>query len=401
MEFASRPDYGQRVEFASQLSEDDDPERALRAAIDGLRERLGGAPDWLTCFASPAHAPRAAEIAGRLRAAFPTAALLGCTARSVIGGGRELDGGPGLALFAARIPGARIRAFHLGPNAIASLCDDPLGVASAIGIEPSEARSLVLLADPWSTDVESLLHGLDELLPGAAKVGGLASGGAGPGGEVLFAGDAVRTDGVVGVALDGALGVDAIVAQGCRPIGQPMFATRCRGRVLEEVDGRRPLDVLNDLYASADPHERALLRHSLLIGLEMQPARERYGRGDFLMRNLTGIDAERGALEVAALLHERQIVQLHVRDARSAHADLAERLAGYGRSGEARAALLFSCLGRGRPLFGAPDHDSDAFRDQVAKVPIGGFFGNGEIGPVEGRSFLHAYTSAFAVFRAG
>ena len=389
------------MEFASALSEEEDPERALRAAIDGLRERLGGGePDWLVCFASPAHTARAGDISRRLRAAFPRAALVGCTARSVIGGGRELDGGAGLALFGARLPGSSVRAFHLAPDAIAALCGDPRGVASTIGLEPAAARSLLLLADPWSADVESLLHALDVALPDAAKVGGLASGGDGPGGEALFAGDVVRADGVVGLALDGALGVDAIVAQGCRPIGQPMFATRCHGRVLEEVDGRRPLDVLNELYAAADPHERALLRHSLLIGLEMRPERERYGRGDFLMRNLTGIDTETGSLEIAALLRERQIVQLHVRDARSAHADLAERFARYGRAGDARGALLFSCLGRGRALYGTPDHDSEAFRDQVAPVPIGGFFGNGEIGPVEGRSFLHAYTSAFAVFRA-
>jgi small ligand-binding sensory domain FIST len=386
------------VRFAAELSEDGDPERALRGAIDALRETLGGSePDWLACFASPHHAARAGETSRRLRAAFPRAALLGCTARSVIGGGRELDGGPGLALFGACLPGVSARPFHLAPEAIPALCEDPRGVAREIGLAPEEAASLVLLGDPWSTDVESLLVGLDELLPGATKVGGLASGGAGPGGEVLFAGDAVRKDGVVGVALSDALRVDTIVAQGCRPIGQPMFATRCSGRLLEEVDGRRPLDVLNDLYAAAEPHERALLRHSLLIGLEMRPERERYGRGDFLLRNLTGIDADSGAIEVGALLRERQIVQLHVRDARSADADLAERLARYGRGDGIGAALLFSCLGRGRPLYGAPDHDSDAFRDRVARVPIGGFFGNGEIGPVEGRSFLHAYTSAFAV----
>jgi small ligand-binding sensory domain FIST len=35
----------------------------------------------------------------------------------------------------------------------------------------------------------------------------------------------------------------------------------------------------------------------------------------------------------------------------------------------------------------------------VADVPLGGFFGNGEIGPVQDHTFLHGYTSAFAVFR--
>jgi small ligand-binding sensory domain FIST len=32
-------------------------------------------------------------------------------------------------------------------------------------------------------------------------------------------------------------------------------------------------------------------------------------------------------------------------------------------------------------------------------VPLGGFFCNGEIGPVERHAFLHGYTSAFGLFR--
>jgi small ligand-binding sensory domain FIST len=209
----------------------------------------------------------------------------------------------------------------------------------------------------------------------------------------------VRRDGIVGVALRGPLCIDTLVAQGCRPIGQPMFVTRCRGQLLEEVDGRPPLEALNELFAAAAPEEQELFRHSLFLGLEMRPERERYARGDFLIRNLVGVEPESGALSVAALLRERQVVQFHLRDARSAAADLAERTARYEHGAQARGALLFSCLGRGRHLYGEPDHDTRLFRERVAEVPIGGFFCNGEIGPVEGRSFLHGYTSAFAIFR--
>ena len=62
-------------------------------------------------------------------------------------------------------------------------------------------------------------------------------------------------------------------------------------------------------------------------------------------------------------------------------------------------ALLFSCLGRGEFLYGVADHDSQAFRSCVGDVPLGGFFCNGEIGPVHGTTFLHGYTSAFGLFR--
>ena len=35
----------------------------------------------------------------------------------------------------------------------------------------------------------------------------------------------------------------------------------------------------------------------------------------------------------------------------------------------------------------------------VGAVPLGGFFCNGEIGPVNGTTYLHGYTSCFGLFR--
>jgi small ligand-binding sensory domain FIST len=63
-------------------------------------------------------------------------------------------------------------------------------------------------------------------------------------------------------------------------------------------------------------------------------------------------------------------------------------------------ALLFSCLGRGEHLYGRPDHDTRLLRDHLGPIPVGGFFCNGEIGPVHGTTFLHGYTSAFGLFSA-
>jgi small ligand-binding sensory domain FIST len=61
--------------------------------------------------------------------------------------------------------------------------------------------------------------------------------------------------------------------------------------------------------------------------------------------------------------------------------------------------LLFSCLGRGMFLYGEADHDTGAFQRWLGEIPLGGFFCNGEIGPVHGTTFLHGYTSAFGMFR--
>src|SRR5690349_5246343 len=96
------------------------------------------------------------------------------------------------------------------------------------------------------------------------------------------------------------------------------------------------------------------------------------------------------------------IVQFHLLDAASSSPDLEAVLPRYGeRSGTPAAGLLlFSCLGRGEHLYGEDDHDTWAFRRHLGAVPLGGFFCNGEIGPVHGSTYLHGYTSSFGLFRS-
>jgi small ligand-binding sensory domain FIST len=96
-----------------------------------------------------------------------------------------------------------------------------------------------------------------------------------------------------------------------------------------------------------------------------------------------------------------QVVRLHARDADSADRDLHEALglrrAALGGVSPA-GALVFSCNGRGRGMFGFPDHDAETIGDELLDVPTAGFFAAGEIGPVGGESFVHTFTATVAVF---
>jgi small ligand-binding sensory domain FIST len=194
--------------------------------------------------------------------------------------------------------------------------------------------------------------------------------------------------------------IDSVVAQGCRPIGTPYVITRCRQNIIEELSGKQPLLLLRELYATLDARDQQLFQRSLFLGIEMKDDQIEFHQGDFLIRNLGGFERETGALAVGGLVERYQAVQFHLRDADTATADLNERLARYKSGGaQPRGALLFSCLGRGEHLFGRPDHDTDLFRQHLGPVPLGGFFCNGEIGPVAGTTFLHGYTSSFGLFR--
>lgn len=390
------------MKWASSAADDTELEVGIRRAADAVRSQLDGAtPDLVVAFVSPHHAAGFGRLP-KLVEAEMGGLLLGCSAGGVIGGGHEIEQRPGVSLTAATLPGVTIRPFHLETDALPSPDADAARWRTLVGVDADSQPHFVVLPDPFTFDAESLVRGLDLAYPAANIIGGIASGGREPGENALFLGDRVHQHGAVGVALSGDLTVDTIVAQGCRPIGEPMFVTSCDRNIVRGLDGRPPLEVLRDLHERLDERDRQLARHSLFLGIVMKEDRQEYRQGDFLIRNLLGIDPKSGALAVGALLDENAVVQFHLRDARTSAHDLEEMLRIYQRAEltpPPRGSLLFSCLGRGRFLYGAPDHDSAAFRSHLGDIPLGGFFCNGEIGPVHGTTFLHGYTSAFGLFR--
>jgi small ligand-binding sensory domain FIST len=391
------------VRWVSIASDLPDLGQALAACAHDVSARLGGQfPDLLLAFASREHLFQLGEIVPTLQRLLHPGALLGCSAGGVIGGGRELEQTPGLTLTAALLPDVRRRLVHLTNEQLPPLDGSPRRWVEAIGVEPAEDPAFVVLADPFSCDAHRLLQGLDFAYPKAVKVGGLASGAQSLGGNALFADQRTLHGGAVVLALTGNLEVDTIVAQGCRPIGRTLRITACEQHTLQTLDGRPALEVLQEIYEGLSDRDQQLVQHALFLGLSMDGLRDPAGPGDFLIRNLVGIHPQTGVIGVAGELRPGQTVQFHVRDGITAAEDLDGLLQRYRRArpaGGAQGALLFSCLGRGEHLYGEPDHDSRAFARGIGDVPVGGFFCNGEIGPVGGTTYLHGYTSAFGIFR--
>jgi small ligand-binding sensory domain FIST len=372
------------MRWVSTVSRRDDLDAAVQEATSTLATALAGVrPDLLIAFASHEHASAYERVPELVRAGLPGGLLLGCSAGGVIGGGREVEEAPGFSLTAAHLPDVTLTPLS---------GTDPTPPAL-----PGTPPQVVLLADPFSSDVEALVHAIDDTAPAAVLVGGLASGGRRPGENALYLGDAVRREGFVGVALDGNVALDTIVAQGCRPIGDPMFVTRGERNVIFELDGRPAVLALQKVLETLPKEDRALVRQALFVGVVMRERQQQYGQGDFLIRNVLGVEPKQAALVVGTQVQENQVVQFHLRDAKTSADDLIHLLARYREQPEG--SLLFSCLGRGHHLYGRPDHDTDVFRAALGEVPLGGFFCNGEIGPVQGRTFLHGYTSAFGLFR--
>jgi small ligand-binding sensory domain FIST len=390
------------MRWASALSRESRTAAAFEEAATALREQLDGdPPDFLLAFASPDHASAFEELAALAAQRFPRALRVGCTARGVIGAAHEAEQGPGLSLTAGALPGAVLSGFSVDSDGRLRAGARREGWRDRAEAHRGEQPGLLLLADPFTLDVAAFIEEVDRIYPGASKFGGLASGGRKPMENRLFLGEDVHRTGAIGVAFGGDVAVETLIAQGCRPIGEPMLVTRCQHNLLQELDGRSPLLVLSELYHALDDRDRELMQQSLFVGVEMQANKVEYEPGEVLVRNLLGVEEGSGALAVGAELQPMTVVRFMLRDAHTAEEDLRRMLARERRASRAppAGALLFTCVGRGAGLFGCPDHDTSLFEEQLGPAPLGGFFCNGEIGPVGGTTFLHGYTSAFALFR--
>ena len=329
--------------------------------------------------------------------------LIGCSAAGVIGGGQEVERRPGIAISAAVLPGVELSPFHLNQDELPSPDAGPEEWQALLGIRSEDCPAIMLLPDPFTLRSEHLLAGLDFAFPSTVKIGGLASGGGQPGANALFINERSHRSGAVGVAFTGDLAVETVVAQGCRPIGEPLVVTESEINVISKLGDQTPLEVLRDLFEAAQTREKRLIRRSLQIGIIMDRLAENSSEGEFLIRNVLGADEEDGTLAVGELIQEGQVVQFFVRDAQAADEDLRMMLEEYVDNldeGDIPAsALLFSCIGRGQYLYGSPDHDTTMFTDTVADIPVTGFFSNGEIGPLGDQTFLHGYSASFALFK--
>jgi small ligand-binding sensory domain FIST len=319
---------------------------------------------------------------------------------SIVGNDREIEGQPALSLWLARWT-ARVEAtpFHLTlertPEGLSLM-----GWPDVLFGADSSPPSILLLGDPYTFPTDVFLNQMNEDSPGVRVLGGMASGIRGPGQCRLLQDNVVRNQGAVGVVLQGPLGLRSIVSQGCRPIGRHMVITKAEDDIILELSGRPPLEVLRELWPTLTPREQELFQQGLHIGRVLNEYRDEFQRGDFLVRNVLGLDRSTGALRLTDRVRVGQTVQFHVRDAETADEDL-HALLQLDLSAHAklpRGALLFSCNGRGSRLFRQPNHDAGAIRGETGAIPLAGFFAQGELGPVGGKNCIHGFTASVALF---
>lgn len=376
-------------------------EPAVADLVGQIRQRLGtGTSEIGFLFLHPSYFSTADQIVEELRVQLALRHLIGCSGAGIIGLDHEIENEPAMSMLVGRLPNVTVTLFTITQDQLEENNQHPSYWHYQLDVFPEPTPMMVLFSDPFSVHPIELVNALARAYPGAPLIGGLVSGGRQPGQVRLFLDDEMLDSGAVGVAFQGAVGMRTIVAQGCRPIGEPLIITRAEKNIIYELAGRPPIEVLQKLLPRLPAADQQLARKALFLGRVINEYKEEYGRGDFLIRNLIGQDPSSGALAVGDLVRTGQTVQFHVRDGRSASEDLREALNTCPTEPAVQGALLFSCLGRGENMYGEPHHDTRLLQERFGSIPTAGFFCSGEIGPVGNHPYVHGFTSVFGLFTA-
>ena len=289
--------------WTSAISEQPVLEDAIAECGAAIKKSVGGEPpDLAVAFISPHYEGSYDSVAGLMAESLGAKHVFGCSGGGVIGNGLEIEQRAGVSITAAVLPDVTINPFHLQVGQVPDLDAGPDKWETMVGVDAGREPHFVMLADPYSFPVQDLLMGMDFAFPNATKIGGLASGAARQGGNALFLDGEVLRTGAIGLALDGNITVDTVVAQGCRPIGQPMRISKSDRNMLVELDGEPPLSVLRNLFQELSERDQQLLGHSLFLGVDRRPGPRRFPHsqrcwhGPSQRRSGHRRDAERGTV---------------------------------------------------------------------------------------------------------
>ena len=187
----------------------------------------------------------------------------------------------------------------------------------------------------------------------------------------------VTEAGLSGVLFAPGVPVAVGLTQGCSLIGAARTITEAEGDVIAAIDGRPALEVFKEEIGELLAHDLRRVGGYIFAAFPVADS----DTGDYLVRNLTGIDPNQGWISVAEPVEAGRRIQFCRRDHDAALNDLKRMVRDVkARAGAApRAGLYFSCIARGPSLFGSESEELRLIEAELGEIPLAGFFGNGEI----------------------
>jgi len=322
----------------------------------------------------------AGDLAGMLRLLKEHTGVehwIGTVGMGICANTREYYDVPALAVMVGALPPEAFTVIHNGEDLPAASDTDGVRVAIVHG-------------DPRNGQLPGLIEELPERLGNGYLIGGLTSS------ETYFyqVADDITEGQLSGLILDDQVSVVTGLSQGCTPISPVHEVTECQRNIAVRIDDRPALDVFYEDIGEILARDLSRVAGYIFAGFPVRGA----DNGDYLVRNLVGIDPNNRLLAVGDHLHSGEPIMFCRRDGQTAVEDLQRMVSDVkGRlSGPAKGAVYYSCVGRGRSLFGEDSEELRLIADALGDdVPLVGFYANGEISG----NRLYGYTGVLTLFQ--
>ena len=373
--------------------------QAVQEAATTAMNQLGTSADIVLVFATSEHWQNEGDFLTKLRDITKTERIVGCSGLGVLTGQAEIEGSPGIAVLA--VASDRIKTEPILYQPLRDQ-DRQFGrwLSEGAGASLPISSLLALFPDTYNSQPHLLLQGLEERLGPLAVVGaGCSENGAGRK-TYQLCGTQITTNAVAGLSITGAFAASIGITQGCQPVTEPMTVTKADGNFICEIDHRPAFEIFARVIGAP---LLANLRRALafvFVGVPADRERNRVGPGEYLVRNIIGIDPEKGILAVGDEVWEGEKILLTLRDGQRAREDLTQMLQRQAAQLNGRKpdfGLYFNCCARGSSLYGMPGIDTAYIRNVLGEFPLIGFFGNFELGPLGGNNHLLAYTGVLVL----
>jgi small ligand-binding sensory domain FIST len=246
----------------------------------------------------------------------------------------------------------------------------------------------IVHADPHNRHVGELVSKLAGKLESGFLVGGLTSSR----GQNLQVADGVVEGGLSGVSFADSVTVATRLTQGCSPLGSKHVVTSCQHNVIITLDGRSALEVFKEDIGETLARDLNRIGGHVFAGLPITGS----DTGDYLVRNLVGIDPANGLIAIGEMLQPGQHIMFCRRDSKTANEDMTRMLESIrkGMYSRPHGGIYYSCIGRGASLFGPNSEELKMIREALGDFPLVGFFCNGEIS----HNRLYGYTGVLTLF---
>ena len=324
--------------------------------------------------------PHISEILTFFKAQTGIPHWVGTVGVGVCSTGREYLNQPAMVAMLAELPEGSFNVFR-----------DVTRGAEELPVTAGDAAAVhfaIVHADPRTPEISALVEDVADAMQSGFLVGGLTSS---RNRQVQIADELVQ-GGMSGVILSDAVAVSTRLTQGCSPIGPRHRISECRGNIIIRIDGRPALEVFKEDIGEVLARDLNRAGGYIFAGLPIEGS----DTGDYLVRNLVGIDVDQQLIAVGEQLEPGMPLMFCRRDGATAYDDMVRMLNDIKRDlrAQPRGAVYFSCLGRGEQLFGANSKELKLIQDTLGEIPLVGFFANGEIS----HNRLYGYTGVLTLF---